>query len=122
MQSDLERIQPAPALRCGSFRLVSITNDIAKLSTYNDYDPVDVPVRLMGVLQHFKGQPTKDAVSVIAEREKVTLDSELIRKLTDFALLVPAGQNGEAAAASAQAGNPQTAKTGRRGQKIILQN
>jgi len=65
-------------------------NDIALLSTYLSYDPIEIPVRLLAVLQHFEGQPTTEAIAVVAARENVKLDSDLVRKLTDFALLVPA--------------------------------
>ncbi|HWR37774.1 MAG TPA: hypothetical protein VN622_18070 [Clostridia bacterium] len=81
---------PEPALRCGSFKLVSMRSDVVCLSTYCDYDPIEIPARLLGVLQHFGGQPTSEAVAAIAARENVTLDSDLVRKLTDFGLLVPA--------------------------------
>ena len=90
----LSRTDPDPALRCGSFRLISLKPEAARLSTYNDYDPVEVPPRLLSVLQYFEGQPTAEAIATIAQREGVQLSPELVRKLTDFALLVPPNKNG----------------------------
>ncbi len=86
--AQISRTTPEPALRCGSFRLVSLRADVARVSTYNDYDPVEIPVPLLGLLRHFDGQPTSEAVATIKEREGVTLDDALIRKLTNFGLLV----------------------------------
>jgi hypothetical protein len=115
IQADLAKTEPEPALRCGSFRLVTLQNDVARLSSYADYDPVDVPVRLMQVLQYFQGQPTAEAVATIAEREKVTLDNELVRKLTDFELLVPAkGKSGESSPAMPSSSNPHSERTKQR--------
>jgi len=98
---DLARTSLEPSLRAGSFRLISLQGEVARLSTYNDYDPVDIPVRLLEVLRHFEGQPTTEAIAAIQEREKVTLEPDLIRKLVDFGLLVPANKEPSAEAADA---------------------
>jgi len=100
ISAQLSRTSPEPALRCGSFKLISLRAGVARLSTYSEYDPVEIPARLLEVLQHFDGQPTSEAIATIAERENVTLNPELVRKLTDFALLVPPTDSGNATAAA----------------------
>ena len=97
--AQLARTEPEPALRCGSFRLISLRADVARLSTYSDYDPVEIPAPLLNLLQHFQGQPTSEAIADISKLAGVNVDPALVRKLTDFGLLVPA--NTPATASSA---------------------
>ena len=94
--AQLARTTPEPALRCGSFRLVSLRDNVARVSTYNDYDPVDIPAPLLNVLQHFHGQPTSEAIADISKLAGTDLAAELVLKLTDFGLLVPANAAGAA--------------------------
>ena len=92
--AQLARTEPEPALRCGSLRLVSLHDNVARLSTYNDYDPVDIPAPLLNLLQHFHGQPTSEAIADISKLAGVSVAPELVLKLTDFGLLVPANSPG----------------------------
>jgi len=86
----LHRHDVAPALRCGTFRVIWLRANTARLSTYSDFDPIDVPAPVLGALQYFEAQPTGQALHAIAEQEGFTLEPALIRKLTDFGVLVPA--------------------------------
>jgi hypothetical protein len=88
--AQLARTTPEAALRCGSFHLVSLRANVARLSTYNDYDPVEISAPLLNLLQHFQGQPTSEAIADISKLAGVNVAPELVRKLTDFGLLVPA--------------------------------
>jgi hypothetical protein len=40
-------------------------------------------------LGYFDGRPTSDALAAISEAENVRLDPALVRKLTDFGVLIP---------------------------------
>jgi hypothetical protein len=79
-----------PALKVGSFRLVQITNGISRVKTYSDLDPLDVPEAVMETLGYFNGRPTEDAIKAIAADKAIQLTPDLIRKLCDFQLLIPA--------------------------------
>jgi hypothetical protein len=75
-------------LKVGSFHLVQIENAITRVSTYSDYDPIDIPQTVMELLRYFDGRPTEQALAVIAEERGVRLDPALVRKMVDFKLLV----------------------------------
>lgn len=78
---------PSP-LKVGPFQLVQIQNAMNRVSTYSDYDPLDVPQTVMELLQYFDGRPTEQALATIAEERGVSLDRALVRKMVDFKLLV----------------------------------
>jgi hypothetical protein len=76
-------------LNAGSMQLVQIRHETTRVSTYSGYDPVDVPNIVMELLAYFDGRPTEDALAAIREEHGVELDLDLVRKMVDFALLVP---------------------------------
>jgi len=79
----------APALKVGVMELVQITRDTARVITYSPYDPVEIPAGMMELLPYFDGRPTADALAAIANQKDVRIDPSLVRKMADFALLVP---------------------------------
>jgi hypothetical protein len=81
-----------PALKVGRFHVEQIEAGCTRVSTYLASDPLDVPDTLMQLLPFFDGRPTDEALAVIAQERGINLDPELVRKLVDFQLLVPAGQ------------------------------
>ena len=88
MSSDLP-----PALKVGSMQLVRIQHGLTRINTYSSYDPLDVPQVVMEVLPYFDGRPTNAALSSIEEERGVRLDLDLVRKMADFGLLIPAAPN-----------------------------
>jgi hypothetical protein len=79
----------APTLTVGSMQLVQITHDAARVMTYSEYDPLDIPRAMFEVLPYFDGRPTEEALAVIESEKGMRLDPALVRKMTDFELLVP---------------------------------
>jgi hypothetical protein len=80
----------APALKVGSVQLVQVTSSTSRVKSYNEYDPIDVPAEVMELLRYFDGRPTEAALNAIEVEKGTHLDPDLIRKLCDFELLVPA--------------------------------
>jgi hypothetical protein len=76
-------------LKVGPVRIISMNRDSCCISTYSDFDPLDVPKRLMEVLGYFDGRPSGEAIAAIAAAEDIRIDETLVRKLTDFGVLVP---------------------------------
>lgn len=76
-------------LKVGSFHLVQIENAMTRVSTYSDYDPLDIPQAVMELLHYFDGRTTEEALAAIAGERGVRLDPALVRKMVDFKLLVP---------------------------------
>jgi Fe-S-cluster containining protein len=81
-----------PALKVGAMHLVKITRDMTRVSSYSSFDPVDIPSPVMESLHFFDGRPTDDAIAAIAGEKGIRLDPSLVRKMVDFALLVPPEQ------------------------------
>jgi hypothetical protein len=78
-----------PALNAGSMQLVQIRHETTRVSTYSGYDPLDIPSIVMELLPYFDGRPTEEALAAICAEHGVKLDLDLVRKMVDFALLVP---------------------------------
>ena len=78
-----------PALKSGSMQLVQIGRETTRVSTYSAFDPIDVPSAVMDSLRYFDGRPTEEAMAAIASGMDISLDHSLLRKMVDFALLVP---------------------------------
>jgi len=79
-----------PALKVGSLQLVQMTSSVSRVRTYSDLDPVDIPAPVMETLGYFDGRSTQAALKAIATEKGIHLNQDLIRKLCDFQLLVPA--------------------------------
>ncbi len=75
-------------LKVGTHQVVSMSQDSYCISPYNQYDPLNLPKDLMPVLGYFDGRPTNEALDAISKFEKVTLEPSLVRRLTDFGVLV----------------------------------
>jgi hypothetical protein len=69
--------------------LVQITprGQRVRLSTYNGGDLLDVPAVVGTILPYFDGRPIGVTIDEIRQREGVTIDPSLVRKLADFGVL-----------------------------------
>jgi len=85
----------APALEVGSMQLVQITRDTARVTTYSEIDPLDLPRSMFEFLHYFDGRPTADALSAIESEQGVRLDPALVRKMMDFSLLITPEESGQ---------------------------
>jgi hypothetical protein len=78
------------ALQVGSVQLVRMTGSVSRVRSYSPYDPLDVPAEVIEFLGYFDGRPTEAALNAIAAEKGLRVDPQLIRRLCDFRLLVPA--------------------------------
>ena len=58
------------------------------MSSYSDYDPLELPSAVMELLPFFDGRPTAEALAEIEAERGVRLEPALVRKLIDFQVLV----------------------------------
>lgn len=82
-------VETPPRLQVGSLQVVRIGHQTTRLSTYSDLDPLDIPNPVLNVLHYFDGRPTTEVVAEIAAQEGIRLETDLVRKLADFRILVP---------------------------------
>jgi hypothetical protein len=71
-------------------QLAHMGRGMMRISTYSGYDPLEVPNQVMELLPYFDGRPTEEALAAIADERGIRLEPDLVRKLVDFMLLVPA--------------------------------
>jgi len=77
-------------LRVGPLQIISMGYERSWIVAHSSFDPLDVPSRLLDVLRYFNGRPTTDVVKAISAEHGIKLHPSLIRKLTDFEVLVDA--------------------------------
>jgi hypothetical protein len=58
------------------------------VTTYNGFDPLELPRLLVDVLPYFDGGPTCDALRRIRAERRINVQPDLVRRLVDFELLV----------------------------------
>lgn len=75
------------ALRVGRFEVVKVDDAGMLVSTYSQYDPVQLTPRLVKLLPYFEGQPMAECLAAIREKEGVELEPEVVRSLADFGVL-----------------------------------
>src|SRR6266446_6004170 len=76
-------------LKVGTFQIVRMDQDSRRVVSYSGMDPLDLPKVLVDVLPYFDGRPTNQAIKDVAASESVNLHPDLVRKLSDFEVLVP---------------------------------
>jgi hypothetical protein len=79
-----------PALDVGPIQLVHVREGVARVNSYDSYDPLDVPRAVLELLLYFDGRPTEDALAAIEEERGLRVEPDLLRKMVDFGLLVAA--------------------------------
>ncbi|HEX5600552.1 MAG TPA: hypothetical protein VFX46_07940 [Hyphomicrobiaceae bacterium] len=77
-----------PILRLGRYEVIQVTSNSSTLLTYNEFDPLHVPQRLLDALHFFDGRPTAEACDAIARQRGVVLTSTQLREFIDFRILV----------------------------------
>ena len=78
-------------LNVGSWKSLTVVDDqLYRVWTYSQYDPVDLPKEILDVLHYFNGRSIKDALEIISLEKGISLDSSYVLKLSDFGILVPA--------------------------------
>jgi len=76
-------------LKLGAIQVIAMDRDYCRITSYGAYDPVSVPRQLIDVLGYFDGRPTEEVIRTIALEQGINLDRKLVRRLTDFSVLVP---------------------------------
>lgn len=78
------------AARAGPYRVVQSSPGSSRIVGYSDFDPIDVPSELLDLLGFFDGRPLREVLAEIEKERGVVLEEDLLRKLLDFQVLLPA--------------------------------
>lgn len=84
------------ALTVGQFRVIGIDESGTQVEGYHGSDPLRLSSDLMDVLPLFNGRPTTETLRSLADDRGIGIAPELVRKLTDFEILVPVEGKNEA--------------------------
>ncbi|MDB5078613.1 MAG: hypothetical protein JWP00_537 [Chloroflexi bacterium] len=82
-------------LQTGTFRVIQAGGDKNLVETYSAYDPLSMPRQLQEVLNYFDGRPTGEAIQAIYDEQDINLTPSLVRKLSDFQVLLPVAEEPE---------------------------
>jgi hypothetical protein len=77
------------SVKVGPMQLVQITRNAVRVTTYSEFDPIDIPGVVLDVLPYFGGRTTVEALTAIESEKGIRLDPALISKMVDFSLLRP---------------------------------
>jgi hypothetical protein len=75
-------------LKVGGYQVVGMRQGSYCVSSYSPYDPLSLPQELITALGYFDGRPTNEALDAISKFENLSLEPSLVRRLTDFGVLV----------------------------------
>ena len=75
-------------LTVGQLQTAPAGRERVLVTTYNPYDPLELPRLLVEVLGYFDGSPTRDALERIRAERSINVQPSLVRRLVDFGVLV----------------------------------
>lgn len=79
---------PPSRLKAGSFQLVQIGREASSVVSYCEFDPLELPNAVLGVLRYFDGKATSEVLEEIKRSEGIVLNPDLVQKLADYRVLV----------------------------------
>jgi hypothetical protein len=83
---------PPERLTAGPIQIISQGKAGARVVTYSSYDPLDLTPAVLEILPYFDGRSTIQACAQIQQDLGVQVSADLVRKLSDFEVLVPPKQ------------------------------
>ena len=78
-------------LKVGALNVMRMDRKSCRVWAHDGADPLELSRALMDLFPYFDGRPTAEALQAIEAVEGVRIDPALVRRLVDFAILVPHG-------------------------------
>ncbi|MCI0441607.1 hypothetical protein L0152_00130 [bacterium] len=78
------------ALKMKYFKSEEVAVGITRVWSYSNYNPIDLPTNIIDVLEYFDGRPVSEVLSQIKQEKAITIDADLLQKLSDYEILVQA--------------------------------
>lgn len=70
-------------------RYEEVAEGMSRAWGYSQYNPIDLPTDIVRALENFDGRPISEVLNQIQLERGITIDAELLQKLSDYELLVP---------------------------------
>jgi len=87
---DLVASETPGRLSLGPFRILAAGRERTRVFGYSGLHPLDLPSELMVALPYFDGRSMAEALRLIRVEKGLRIQPDLVRKLADFEILVPA--------------------------------
>lgn len=84
----MEAPVPDRPLKLSPFQRVELGPVTSRVTTYREFDPVEIPTEVLTVLPRLEGRTPRRALQIAASAG-VRLDADLLRRLLDYEVLVP---------------------------------
>ena len=88
---------PEGPLRRSPFVATTVDSTAVRLTTYSNMDPITIPRALFDVLPHFDERAAAPAIAAIEAAQGLEIDLDVVGRLVDFQVLVPAQKTTDAA-------------------------
>ena len=76
-------------LKTKKIRSEQVTDGLTRVWSYSFANPIDLPNDVIQVLQYFDGRPVREVLNQIKQEKAITIDADLLQKLSDYEILVP---------------------------------
>jgi len=76
-------------LKIGKFKWEQVTESSTRVWSYSFANPIDIPTNIVQALEYFDGRPIPEVVNQIKSEEGITIDDDLLQKLSDYEILMP---------------------------------
>ena len=97
---------PEGPLRRSPFVATTLDSTAVRLTTYSGMDPITIPRALFDALPHFDERAAEPAIAAIEAEQGLEIDLDVVGRLVDFQVLVPAQKTTDAAPESSPAPEP----------------
>jgi hypothetical protein len=71
------------------FRYEEVAEGLSRVWGYSKYNPIDLPTKIVQLLVYFDGRTITEVVNQIKSEEGITIDDDLLQKLSDYEILLP---------------------------------
>jgi hypothetical protein len=97
---------PVGPLRRSPFVATTLDPTTVRLTTYSGMDPITIPRALFDALSHFDERAAEPAIAAIEAEQGLEIDLDVVGRLVDFEVLVPAQKTTSSAPESSAAPDP----------------
>jgi hypothetical protein len=67
-----------------------VAEGLSRVWGYSNNNPIDLPTNIVQTLEYFDGRPVSEVLNQIKQEKAVTIDDDVLLKLADYKILVPA--------------------------------
>ncbi len=79
----------AEFLKAGEVATVQVEEGYLQVQAYSPYDALRMPAKVAQILPYFSGRSVNEALEEIRVKERIKVSPGLVRRLSDFGILVP---------------------------------